>query len=110
MVLIIICVGMASFGLGMLAHTPLQDSPVIIDKSALGAVYEASEVATDKTPATSVSEPGTKQFVASKSGTRYHYPWCPSASQIKEENKIWFSTKEEAERAGYSPAKNCPGL
>jgi hypothetical protein len=51
-----------------------------------------------------------KLFVASKSGTKYHYPWCPSALKIKEENKIWFSTREEAEKAGYTPAANCKGL
>ena len=49
-------------------------------------------------------------YVASKSGTKYHYPWCPGAQSIKEENKIWFFTKEEAEKAGYQPASNCKGL
>lgn len=49
-------------------------------------------------------------YVASKNGTKYHLPWCGSASQIKEENKIWFATKEEAEKAGYSPASNCKGI
>jgi len=54
--------------------------------------------------------PLEKSFVASKNGTKYHYPWCPGAQSIKEENKIWFSTKEEAEKAGYQPASNCKGL
>ncbi len=26
------------------------------------------------------------------------------------ENKIWFTTKEEAEAAGFTPAANCKGL
>jgi hypothetical protein len=51
-----------------------------------------------------------KQIVASKNGSVYHYIWCPGAKQIKEENKIYFNSKEEAEAAGYRPAKNCPGL
>ena len=51
-----------------------------------------------------------KGYVASKSGTKYHLPWCGSAKQIKEENKIWFDTKEEAEKAGYTPASNCKGI
>ena len=50
------------------------------------------------------------KFVASKSGSAYHYPWCPSALKIKEENKVWFETREEAEAKGYKPAANCPGL
>jgi methylphosphotriester-DNA--protein-cysteine methyltransferase len=49
-------------------------------------------------------------FVASKSGKAYHLPWCSGAKRIKEENKIWFQTKEEAEKAGYHPAGNCEGL
>ena len=50
------------------------------------------------------------QFVGSKNGTKYHYPWCSGAERIKEENKIWFQTVAEAKRAGYTPAANCPGL
>jgi hypothetical protein len=49
-------------------------------------------------------------YVASKTGSKYHLPWCSGAQTIKEENKIWFETKEEAESRGYSPAKNCKGL
>jgi hypothetical protein len=49
-------------------------------------------------------------LVASKNGTKYHFLWCPGASTIKEENKIYFTSKEEAEKAGYKPAVNCKGL
>src|SRR5690606_22759248 len=44
------------------------------------------------------------KYVASKTGSKYHLPWCGGAKQIKEENKVWFQTKEEAEAAGYEPA------
>jgi len=50
------------------------------------------------------------QFVASQNGGKYHHPWCPGAVRIKEENKVWFNSKEEAEKAGYQPATNCKGL
>jgi len=50
------------------------------------------------------------QIVASKNGEAYHYIWCPGAKRIKDENKIYFNSKEEAEKVGYRPAKNCPGL
>lgn len=49
-------------------------------------------------------------YVASKSGTRYYLPTCSGVSRIKEENKIWFQTKEQAEARGLLPAANCPGL
>lgn len=50
------------------------------------------------------------QYVASKTGKSYHLPWCSGAKLIKEENKIWFNSKEEAEARGYAPAGNCPGI
>lgn len=49
-------------------------------------------------------------YVASKTGTKYYLPWCGTANRIKEENKVWFATKAEAEAAGYEPAKNCKGI
>lgn len=52
----------------------------------------------------------TGTLVGSKNSDKYHYPWCPGALRIKDENKVWFASKEEAEKAGYVPAKNCPGL
>jgi len=50
------------------------------------------------------------KYVASKNGSKYHFPWCSGATRMKEENKIWFETKEAAEKAGYGPAANCKGL
>ena len=50
------------------------------------------------------------QYVASKNGTKYHLPWCSGAKRIGEANKIWFATKEAAEKAGYTPAANCRGI
>lgn len=49
-------------------------------------------------------------YVASKTGEKYHLPWCSGAQRIKEENKVWFKTKAEAEAAGYTPAANCKGI
>ena len=49
-------------------------------------------------------------LVASVNGTRYYIPSCSGVNRIKEENKIWFQSVEEAENLGYTPARNCPGL
>jgi hypothetical protein len=48
--------------------------------------------------------------IGSKSGTKYHLPTCPGASQIKSENRIEFASVAAAVAAGYKPAANCPGL
>jgi hypothetical protein len=50
------------------------------------------------------------EVVASKKGSVYHLPWCPGATRMKEENKVFFENSSEAELAGYTPAKNCEGL
>lgn len=38
----------------------------------------------------------------------YHRPDCPNYNKVAQGNKIEFNSVEEAERAGYRPAKNCP--
>ncbi len=54
--------------------------------------------------------PAGGEVVASKSGTKYYFPWCGTVKRIKEENKIWFPNREAAEAAGYEPAANCKGM
>ncbi len=48
--------------------------------------------------------------VASKNGTKYHYPWCAGAKQIAEKNKVIFDSIKNARAAGFTPAANCQGL
>ncbi|MES2749368.1 MAG: hypothetical protein V4606_03170 [Patescibacteria group bacterium] len=48
-----------------------------------------------------------KNFVASKSGTKYHALTCSGAKTIKETNKIYFSSEVEAQAAGYTRSANC---
>jgi len=49
-------------------------------------------------------------FVASINSDKYHFVSCSGAKRIKEENKIYFFSTEEAERRGYTPTKNCKEL
>lgn len=95
LVSVIILVALISFGLGRLSKIGESKIPITIE-NLTGAV---NNIATS-----------TGNFVASKNGTKYHYPWCSGAQSIREENKIWFSTAEEAKKAGYQPASNCKGL
>ncbi|MCK5122797.1 MAG: hypothetical protein KAQ87_01450 [Candidatus Pacebacteria bacterium] len=45
----------------------------------------------------------TGMFVASKNSKIYHLPNCQYVKRIKEENKIFFKSAEEARERGYSP-------
>lgn len=46
-------------------------------------------------------------FVGSIKSDKYHKPGCKHAGSIKPENKITFSSIEEAKSKGYSPCKVC---
>jgi hypothetical protein len=46
-------------------------------------------------------------FLASKNSNKYHLPTCQSAQKIKPENKVCFSSTEEAQGRGYQGAKCC---
>lgn len=98
-VAIIVLVGLSGFGLGRLSIIDESVIPVSIE-------YGAQNIAS---VSGALSEIGG-EVVVSKNGSKYHLPWCSGASRIKEENKVWFATIEEAKQAGYTPAGNCKGL
>jgi hypothetical protein len=60
--------------------------------------------------AQAMAAPVGKVYLASKSGTKYYLPTCAGAKRIKDENRVWFATVEEAKAKGLTPAANCPGL
>ncbi|HYD93577.1 MAG TPA: hypothetical protein VEB18_03970 [Candidatus Paceibacterota bacterium] len=111
MALVLVFSCSASFGLGYLASQEGGVGQVYIEQLPLehslpAASASAVEVAPDPEPAMNAGG----QYVASKNGTRYYLPWCGGVKNIKEENKVWFSTKADAEAAGYTPAANCKGI
>jgi|SRR3989344_9521525 len=106
---IIFLVCLSAFGLGRLSILWPQKEPLrIIGGQEAAAISGNKETKPEKNA--NIPPSAQDKYVASKSGTAYHYPWCAGAQKIKEENKIWFKTKEEAEDRGYKPAGNCDGL
>ncbi len=47
------------------------------------------------------------QFVGSTQSDKYHYPSCRWAEKILPQNRIWFSSSEDARAAGYVPCGVC---
>ena len=99
---VIILTALASFGLGRLSALGKNKFPVRIETKNQSAAALSSQ-----NPKT---ESAQNLFVASRNGQVYHFPWCAGAQRIKEENKIFFNSREEAEKAGLRPAANCEGL
>lgn len=102
-VALVVLVGSAGFGLGRLSAVDGKKADISIQYPVTAAASEAT-----------VEEEGTVNtsgnVVASKNGTKYHFPWCAGAAQISEKNKITFASAKEAQEAGYTPASNCKGL
>lgn len=117
-VAILVLSSTAAFGLGILAGKDMERA------SGAGKGFWIENMASSSSQAAAVSTglprapvskavstaPSSGGFVASKNGTKYYLPSCGGAGRIKEENKVWFTTKEDAEASGYTPASNCPGL
>ncbi len=108
----VVLVGVLAFGLGRLSilYNGESDFEILYPKNAPTSTgITEGEVLGTSADSADLKAPGGG-FVASKTGAKYHFPWCPGAQTMKEENKIYFATREEAEARGYSPAGNCKGL
>lgn len=122
----IILIGLAGFGLGKLSALEKGREPVEIKPAQFSALASSTvDTSLTSTPlgakegavipyqsatAMIASESAKGLLVASKTGKKYHFPWCAGAAQISDKNKIWFNSYEEAQKAGYTPASNCPNL
>jgi hypothetical protein len=124
-VIILILVGVGSFGLGRLSNSS-EKNDLIIEKGEL-PILQASVVDAALSPAhsTSINAPKSvpigenkplatkssvapkKAYFASNRGSKYYHIGCTGGKTLKEENKIWFSTKEEAESSGYELSSSC---
>lgn len=117
LVAILALVSTGSFGLGIVAgwDSGGGEGKVLIEKeeapeAAPAAVLEPVEEIQSIEPAPAPKAVTGGQYVGSKTGTKYYLPWCGTAKRIKDENRVWFATKAEAEARGYEPAKNCKGI
>jgi hypothetical protein len=115
----VILIAIVAFCLGRISGLQDKREPVRILNNTPLTNGEVKGASTDNSPpnpslklregSSAPSESGG-QVVASKNGTKYHYPWCAGAKQISAQNLITFDSIEKARAAGYTPATNCKGL
>ncbi|MDD3486821.1 MAG: Ada metal-binding domain-containing protein [Candidatus Moranbacteria bacterium] len=122
----IILIAAISYEAGFLEGRKNQEEPVVInqiasDNSENENIQKENSIPADDnnpktgqtnsqttgSPAGQTTEKQDCAFVASKTSDKYHLPTCAWAKKIKPENRICFSSKEEAESKGYKPAKCC---
>jgi hypothetical protein len=120
-ILIIILVGIASFLLGRLSKEGQNDQfKVIYPKDQANAISGLNEAQNglnlqknanlsqntvlDKNSDISIPK---GNFFASKRGKKYYTLGCSAGKTIKDSNKVWFNTGEEAVLAGYELSSSC---
>ena len=110
-----ILIAAAGFGAGRLSVLEKSEPVVIEDPVELvSQCPECPECSAEEKTTITIDDKDDKteqgNYVASKNGSKYYLTNCSGANRIKEENKVWFETAEEAKDEGYGPAKNCKGL
>jgi|SRR3989344_5033544 len=103
-VLIVILVGLGSFTLGRLSKNSSNAGIKIeyIDQTiSQGANVVSAINSTEK------STNDGKNFFASSRGSKYYPLGCAAGKNIKQENRVYFNTRGEAESAGYELSSSC---
>lgn len=109
----ILVVGALSFESGLLRGKTSQSEPLVISIPAVAeTVAETGAASTLASPQFSGVEQvvsvtdqrkltASCPLVGSKNSNKYHLVTCAVAKRIKPENKVCFSSKEDAEKRGY---------
>ena len=104
-----VLVAIIAFGAGRISAPEIIRNPIVIDEpnasssiNVFGSVSQSLNAPTGDS-ANSGATIAKGLFVASRGGTKYHWPWCSYGERIKPENQIWFNSEAEAQKAGYSP-------
>lgn len=110
-VIIIILVGLISFELGRLSKENDQ-SGVKIEYPSQNNNNDTTQPENQaqvsvKNPERNLASIANKKFFASSKGSKYYSIGCSTGKSIKQENRIWYSTREEAEKAGYELSSSC---
>ncbi len=109
-ILIVILVGLASFGLGRMSTKENSSPGVKITypagpANAISALDSTSPyIKNEKTSQNTIS---SGNYFASIRGKKYYSLDCSGGGTIKDTNKVWFKTEEEAQKAGYEISSTC---
>jgi hypothetical protein len=100
-VIIIILVGLGSFGLGRLSKKPKNEGLRVEYTGETSNAIQAVQSAQNS------QNSSQKAFFASSKGSKYYSVGCSAGKTIKQENRVYFDTREDAEGAGYELSSSC---
>ena len=113
-ILVIILVAVGSFGLGRLSKDQVGPGIAVQEYNLANVISAVENTTTNNTKQNIIKPTETtksisagKSFFASSRGSKYYSIGCSGGKTLKEENKVWFSTKQEAENAGYELSSTC---
>jgi hypothetical protein len=104
-IIIIILVGLGSFELGRLSKNDTTNGIKIEYPNQEANVVSSLDQNLPNTQNTQKSTSGN--FFASSKGSKYYSISCSAGKTIKQENRIYFTTSTEAEKAGYALSSSC---
>ncbi len=108
LILLIVLISILSFQLGRISNLSTGGESIKVERASLQEIFnQDSNRQTTPNSDNRGEERIDFRVVVSKNSNRYHFLWCHGAKQIKEENKIYFNTEQEAINAGYILAGNC---
>ena len=106
---VIVLVGVSSFELGRFSSLSENRSEVKLENNNVLAVKNNEKGNSDLVSDAASSLPLAKEkvYVASKNGKLYYKTDCSGAKRILAKNEVWFSSRENAESAGYTLSTSC---
>jgi len=104
-IIIVILVGLGSFGLGRLSKNPRNEGIKIEYKGEVINQQGSAIKAIKELESTGKASAGP--FFASSRGSKYYPSGCSAGKSIKQGNRVYFESKVVAESAGYSLSTSC---
>ena len=119
-VAIIILTGLGAFELGRLSKENANSGIKILSTPSQTANQSANAISATNNKSNTAfganiqipkksqnSDSVKKIFFASNRGSKYYPLGCSAGKTIKQENRIYFGSREEAEKAGYELSSSC---
>jgi|LSQX01.3.fsa_nt_gb hypothetical protein len=99
----------ATGGSPVIAETPLSSlaDSSLPDTDYLPAMENTTPEMPEEADEPSSPEEVKSQYIASIHGTRFHRPDCSSVKRIRDENREYFTHRDEAIASGYDPCTRC---
>jgi len=104
-IIIVILVGLSSFELGRLSKENVTNGLKIENRGQEASLIGSFKPNREAIDLTKDSAKGS--YFASKNGKKFYSITCGAGKTIKQENRIYFSSGDEAISAGYELSSGC---